>query len=476
MKKIILAILMLGSLRMVAQQREGTDADPKLQALKNEKNQTVLQQKIKALKNGTDEDLMLLIQYYDEDAAKKDAVTKVLLKKFPESPNTRMMRMTSFLKVKGNENMEILLQSMIKEYPNVNLDMEKSMLSSAYAEVPDATKVLQFTNSMKDSAFKLRALTMAIELMGAIDNTKALELAAGELEEAKKMKGKTTLSKPLKVDPKAAYNDYINLYGKLLFNAGKNDEAYQYTTEAYNNIKNRDGELIENYAFLSSLNGRYEEALPILATAVKQGKFEQRYIEQVRKGYATLNPGKDVEAYITELKKKFIDKIKMHVSKLMISEVAPNFTVTDVNGKVVSLADFKGKTIVLDFWATWCGPCVASFPAMQMAVNRYVNDPKVKFLFIHTWENDPNPLADAKNFLSKRDYKFDLYMDPRNPTTKHSEAADAFGIDGIPAKFIIDGQGKIRFKVSGFEGKNEAAAEEVVQMVEMARKDKNQLK
>ncbi|SDH36169.1 Peroxiredoxin [Pedobacter terrae] len=470
MKKIILAILMLSSLSMMAQQREEAAVDSKLKALRSEKNVKVRQQKIKALENGTDKDLMLLIQYYDKNAAKKEALTKTLQKKYPQSENARMMRIASFLKLKGIPEMELHLQSLIKEYPNLNLDMEKSLLSSTYAEVPDAKKVLQHINSMKDPVFKVRALVMAIELMAAVNNTKALELATGELEEAKKMKGKTALSEPLKIDPKAAYEDYINLYGKLLFNAGKNDEAYQYTTEAYNSIKNKDGELIENYAFLSSLNGKYEEALPILAKSVREGKFDQRYIEQVRKGYSALYPGKDIEAYITALKNVFIDKIKMQVSKLMISKAAPNFTVTDVNGKVVSLADFKGKTIVLDFWATWCGPCVASFPAMQMAVNRYANDPNVKFLFIHTWDNDPNPLADAKNFLNKRNYKFDLYMDPRDPVTKHSAAADAFKIDGIPAKFIIDGNGKVRFEVSGFEGKNEAAAEEIVQMVEMARK------
>ncbi|MGQ7854115.1 redoxin domain-containing protein [Pedobacter sp. WC2501] len=470
MKKIILAILMLSSLSMMAQQGEEPAFDLKLKALRSEKNVTVRQQKIKALENGSDEDLMVLIQYYDKNPAKKEALTKTLQKKYPISQYARMMRMVSFLKFRGIPEMEIHLQSLVKEYPNLNLDMEKSMLSSAYAEEPNSEKVLQHINAMEDPAFRLKALTMAVESMGAIDNAMALELATGKLEEAKKLKGKTALIEPLKIDPKAAYYDYINLYGKLLFNAGKYDEAYPYTAEAYNNIKERDEELIENHAFLSSLNGKYQEALPILAKAVKEGKFDQKYVEQVRKGYATLNPGKDVDAYIAELKSVFIDKIKMHVSKLLINEAAPNFTVKDVNGKTVSLADFKGKTIVLDFWATWCGPCVASFPAMQMAVNRYVNDPNVKFLFIHTWENDPNPLADAKNFLSKHDYKFDLYIDPRDPVTKHSPAADAFGIDGIPAKFIIDGQGRVRFKLSGFEGKNEAAAEEVVQMVEMARK------
>ncbi|MCD0489182.1 TlpA family protein disulfide reductase [Pedobacter sp. MC2016-14] len=391
------------------------------------------------------------------------------LKKLPPAEQARMKRLTAFLKVKGNENMEVLLKTMITDYPNTNLDMERSLISSAYAEDPNSAKVLQYVNAMEDPVFKLRALTMAVELMAAIDNTKALALATEKLEEAKKMKGKTALSEPLKVDPKAAYDDFINLYGKLLFKAGKNDESYQYTSEAYHSTKNRDTELTENYAFLSSLRGEYEAALPVLAKTVQEGKFEQRYIEEVRKGYAKLNPGKDIDAYIAGLKSAFIGQIKKNVSKLMVNEAAPNFTVTDVNGKKVSLADFKGKTIVLDFWATWCGPCVASFPAMQMAANRYSNDPNVKFLFIHTWENVADPLTDAKNFLAKRDYKFDLYMDTVDPVTKVPPAAKIFKIDGIPAKFIIDGNGRIRFSISGFEGKDEAAAEEVVQMVELAR-------
>lgn len=461
------AACLLCSLSLTAQQR---NADPQLEALKNEKDQTVLRQKIKTLENGSAEDMELLVLYYDKDATKKAAVTKNLVKKYPQSQQAQMLRLTPFLKTEGAEGAEQLLVSMLKDYPGINLDLEKTLVAAAYAEKPDIEKVLQYLNMMENEVFRARAVTQVADIIAGYDNAAALKFSEGQLDRIKLLKAQTAPSGPMKLDPQSTYYDYINQYGKLLFNAGKNDEAFRYTTEAYQNIKSKDGALTENYAFLSSLNGQYEEALPILAKAVKEGKLEQRYVDQVRKGYAELNPGKDVDAYIEGLQKDFKAKIRSEVVKLLIDKAAPDFYVTDVNGKKFTLADFKGKTIVLDFWATWCGPCVESFPAMQMAVNRYANDPDVKFLFIHTWENVKDPLTDAKNFLSKRKYSFDLYMDPRDPSTKRSAAADAFKVNGIPAKFVIDGNGRIRFDVSGFKGKAEAAAEELVQMVEIARR------
>ena len=106
---------------------------------------------------------------------------------------------------------------------------------------------------------------------------------------------------------------------------------------------------------------------------------------------------------------------------------------------------------------------------MQMLVNKYKNDPNVKFLFIHTWETVRDPKSDAVNYLLTHKLDLPLYMDLKNPDTKKNPAVSAFGVKGIPAKFVIDGKGKIRFKTSGLVWPDEAAVKELSAMVDLSR-------
>src|SRR5579872_3716312 len=95
----------------------------------------------------------------------------------------------------------------------------------------------------------------------------------------------------------------------------------------------------------------------------------------------------------------------------LLKEPAPNFNLEDVHGKTVSLADFKGKILVIDFWATWCGPCQKSFPAMQILVDRYKSDPNVQFVFIDTWERDADYMDKVVQLLNRNKYTFNVLFD-----------------------------------------------------------------
>ncbi len=446
------------------------DQESVLSVLKKQTNAEKRAEKIKSIReNGTAIELFELIQFYGTDDEKSEKIIKLLNKKYPESQQARFARVMSFRNLESAQEVEEHFFKIQQEYPDANLDFEKNLVAMSFAEVPDAEKMMSYINTIEDPVYRVGALLSSLELFIPIDQEQALKLATQNLDQAKKLKGqmkKNNLSE-------AIYNEYLKMYGKLLFKSGYDEKSFKYIQEAYENLEDtsENREVVEIYAYLSaSLKGNYEKSLPVLAGMIEAGKNEKMYLDQVRLGYAKLYPDKDVEAYIDSLYQKFIEKIKSNVAAFSVNKPAPDFSVIDVNGKKVTLEDFKGKTIVLDFWATWCGPCVASFPAMQLAADRYVNNPEVEFLFIDTWENVKDPLSHSKKFLDKRGYDFDLYIDAINPETQLPPAVTAFEVTGIPAKFVIDPEGIIRFQLEGFEGDMEAAAEELAQMIEIARK------
>jgi peroxiredoxin len=156
--------------------------------------------------------------------------------------------------------------------------------------------------------------------------------------------------------------------------------------------------------------------------------------------------------------KSALDEMK----KTMIDIPAPKFTLVDLKGDKVSLADLKGKIVIIDFWATWCGPCKASFPGMQKAVNKFANDPNVKFLFVNTWENNvDDKKKNAEDFIKQNKYSFHVLLDNDN------KVIESYKVSGIPTKFIIDKNGNIRFKAVGFDGSDDKLVNELSTMISL---------
>jgi len=100
---------------------------------------------------------------------------------------------------------------------------------------------------------------------------------------------------------------------------------------------------------------------------------------------------------------------------------------------------------------------------MQMAVDKYLNDKEVAFVFVDTWEKSDDKLKNAQEFITGKKYAFNVLMD------NDDKVVSSFGVSGIPTKFVIDRQGKIRFKAVGFDGSAEGLVEELSSMIELAR-------
>jgi peroxiredoxin len=129
---------------------------------------------------------------------------------------------------------------------------------------------------------------------------------------------------------------------------------------------------------------------------------------------------------------------------------APNFSLKDLDGKTVSLSDYKGKVLVLDFWATWCVPCRDSFPATQLVMDKYKNDANVAFLFIDTRETSEDSKDLIRTFLAENHYPFKVIMDEKGANGVQNLIYKKYVMPGIPTKYIIDSKGIIRFQSVGF--------------------------
>ncbi len=120
---------------------------------------------------------------------------------------------------------------------------------------------------------------------------------------------------------------------------------------------------------------------------------------------------------------------------------APDFVVYDKDGNKVGLSDYLGKPVVLNFWASWCGPCASEMPDFEEAYKE--RGDKIQFLMINLTDGYQETMESATEYIQEQGFTFPVFYDTE------SNAANTYATYSIPMTFFIDSEGYMVARATG---------------------------
>ncbi|GAB3541539.1 hypothetical protein GCM10027443_40970 [Pontibacter brevis] len=425
--------------------------------------------------NLTEEEMLVLHTTYRNygKADKADAYHFLLRKHWPKGQVIREERTAIYRKERGTTRKEELLRELTNDFPEHDWQEEYIALAEEYARtgsiVGFKTMISTFPKSKNGDVYRSFSNIL-------IERNEHLEVAQ-ELIHHAYQKALAELSNPTSEKPAflsekewlVQRENTLGLnaacYGTLHLKKGEHDRALPYLAEAYELTQGRQNMVVEPYVEVLLKTGDYATARALVEKKIAEGLKGEEY----KNFYKTLYMHDNKSAagfetfWLASTAASANVKTRERLQKELLYEAAKDFELKDLNGKPVKLSSLKGKTVVVDFWATWCASCVGSFQTIGEAIKYHKGD-DVVFLFVNTRETVKDKKKAVRDYKTKHKIPYQMLLDEDDAVAK-----ELYQVNSLPTKLVIDAAGNLRFKKSGQSlVPEDEALRELLLMIEMA--------
>jgi len=474
-----------------------------VKSLKNAKIQDATSKEAKVmnflLSNGSEDALInaMRIAQYNGRKAQSDSISEIIVKKYPQGKwafkkTFDAIAMVRDMNVTKDKMLEMLqnfpindeLESFIKNYGRHYDDLYQTILyidavnkrfdgiekyiprMSFGGSVNIFYRLVEVPHLRKDTpdSTLLKYADIIVNHMEKIKNIKSVDYDYMSDEEWEKW-----------ADKSLAKNVYI-YYVDMLKNVGNSQKALEYAYKAQKVLEYKSALLNEDMAALLSQFDKEPELQTLLEKSIYINQTSDKMMDMLKALYYKKHHSYEgYDKYVASFKNPGDKSTLVNtVKEYKQSGMMPAWKLVDASGKTVSSELLKGKVYVLDFWASWCVPCKASFPGMKMAVEHYKDDKDVKFYFVDTEEMIAGYQAKAVAYLKANNYPFNLLFDSKEKGSKVNDGlvkkiTSKYSISGIPLKIIVDRNGAIQFIAIGYKGSPSGLSDEMIEMIEQAK-------
>ena len=423
------------------------------------------------------DELALLVNFYTQMQMPDQAnrFSQALVKAEPKGRQVQAQRFQALAQEPDLKKKLALVEAFQKDFPgSAILGQVHYSLITAFLEKGKSRQAKDFLDAHPSDASWALYNALAWGLIG-LSQSPDLNLAeAASLQAvalARRNKDSSDLPKPPYLTDKewaeqkgSALGEALDTLGVIQLRMRRADQALSPLKEAALLLSEKNATVNEHYGEALLQAAPPDKTLGELRRILSERHGSPRLKEILKAAYlAEKGSDRGFPEFLSEIEAVAREKLRADLQAKLLDEAAPDLSLANLTGDIISLAGLRGRVVVVDFWASWCQPCLDSFPGMKRTVENLRNDRGVRFLFINSWERVADRKQNAADFLAAHNYPFEVLLDLQD------KVIAAFQVEAIPTQFIIDGRGRIRFQNEGFPGNVEDQVEELAMMIDIVR-------